>query len=161
MKTAGRNFWAVVLLMALVGCDPRVKNDIPPPPEGMLDKETFVTLHAELQLLEAAYRQRMLNGGDRDAVRAAHRVQILDAAGVSGLRLYGDLRLVVQPARSPAGPVSEQVQCSSLDSIEREPASGTEAHVTGPGDVDVSCTTSSNGRKRRTPAAPCCNLDVS
>ena len=112
MKTAGRNFWAVVLLMALVGCDPRVKNDIPPPPEGMLDKETFVTLHAELQLLEAAYRQRMLNGGDRDAVRAAHRVQILDAAGVSDSAFTATYNWwYSQPEALPA--VLQQVQAQA------------------------------------------------
>lgn len=117
MKTAGRNFWAVVLLMALVGCDPRVKNDIPPPPDGMLDKETFVTLHAELQLLEAAYRQRMLNGGDRDAVRAAHRVQILDAAGVNDSAFTATYNWwYSQPEALPG--VLEEVMLK-LDSIER------------------------------------------
>ena len=34
----------------------------------LVDRSTFVELHADLQLLEAAYRQRMLPGGDRDAL---------------------------------------------------------------------------------------------
>ena len=49
----------------------------------MVDRTTFIHLHADLQLLEAAYRQRMLPGGDRDAVRAAQRALLLNNAGVS------------------------------------------------------------------------------
>ena len=58
-------------------------SDAPPPPENMVDRATFIHLHADLQLLEAAYRQRMLPGGDRDAVRAAQRALTLANAGVS------------------------------------------------------------------------------
>lgn len=67
----------------LASCDPRPKEDIPARSDIMLDRATFVEVHAQLQLLEAAYRQRMLQGGDRDAIRAAHRKRILEDAGVS------------------------------------------------------------------------------
>ena len=67
----------------LASCDPRPKEDIPARSDIMLDRTTFVKVHAQLQLLEAAYRQRMLQGGDRDAIRAAHRKRILEDAGVS------------------------------------------------------------------------------
>lgn len=72
-----------LVVLAATGCDPRYKEDIPALPEGMLDKATFIELHAELQLLEAAHRQRMLRGGDRDAARTAHRKRILADAGVT------------------------------------------------------------------------------
>lgn len=107
----------VVAGLALTACDPRAKNDIPPHPEDMLDKATFITLHAELQLLEAAYRQRMLHGGDRDAVRAEHRARILSEAGVSDSAFTATYNWwYSQPEALP--PLLEEVLVT-LDSIER------------------------------------------
>ena len=44
----------MALLMALTGCDPRRKQDVPPLPEGFVEREQFIAIHAQLQLLEAA-----------------------------------------------------------------------------------------------------------
>lgn len=74
--------WLCAWGLALSGCDPRAKDDVPPKPEGFIEKGEFIGLHAELQLLEAAHRQHMLKG-DRDRTRALHRAQILEAAGVT------------------------------------------------------------------------------
>ncbi len=76
-------WFLIPVAIGFTSCDPRPQDDIPPRSDIMLDRVDFVQLHAELQLLEAAYRQRMLQGGDRDASRAAHRKRILDQAGVS------------------------------------------------------------------------------
>ena len=72
----------MALLMAMTGCDPRRKQDIPPQPEGFVEREQFIAIHAQLQLLEAAHRQHMLKG-DRDKARARYRASILKEAGVS------------------------------------------------------------------------------
>ena len=64
--------WLCAWGLALSGCDPRAKDDVPPKPEGFIEKGEFIGLHAELQLLEAAHRQHMLKG-DRDRTRALHR----------------------------------------------------------------------------------------
>ena len=112
--------WLLVgagVLTAFMGCDPRAKHDIPPRPDNMLDRETFVALHAEMQLLEAAHRQRMLHGGDRDAVRQAHRKQILADAGVSDSAFTATYEWwYSQPEALPA--VLEEVM-ARLDSMER------------------------------------------
>ena len=47
-----------------------------------MDREAFIEVHAELQLLEAAHRQHMLKG-DRDIARARYRASILKEAGVT------------------------------------------------------------------------------
>lgn len=74
--------WLTLSLLAMAGCDPRAKEDVPPKPDLFVERADFIVLHAQLQLLEAAHRQHMLKG-DRDRTRALHRAQILDAAGVS------------------------------------------------------------------------------
>ncbi len=68
--------------LILTGCDPRAQRDVPPKPDAFVEREAFIALHAEIQLLEAAHRQHMLKG-DRDRTRAMHRAQILEAAGVT------------------------------------------------------------------------------
>ena len=72
----------MALLMALTGCDPRRKQDVPPQPEGFVEREQFIAIHAQLQLLEAAHRPHMLQG-DRDQSRARYRASILKEAGVT------------------------------------------------------------------------------
>ena len=68
--------------IGLAGCDPRRADDVPPQPDGFMDRETFIEVHAQLQLLEAAHRQHMLKG-DRDKARARYRASILKEAGVT------------------------------------------------------------------------------
>ena len=74
------------LILALValtaGCDPRPAQDTPPIPDGFIEKEQFIKIHAELQVLEAAHRQHMLKG-DRDRARARYRASILKEAGAT------------------------------------------------------------------------------
>lgn len=72
----------MALLMAMTGCDPRRKQDVPPLPEGFVEREQFIAIHAQLQLLEAAHRQHMLKG-DRDKARARYRASILKEEGVT------------------------------------------------------------------------------
>lgn len=74
--------WIAAVAVLWSSCDPRAKQDVPPKPEGFVERRDFVALHAQLQLLEAAHRQHMLKG-DRDRSRALHRAQILDSAGVT------------------------------------------------------------------------------
>lgn len=83
----------------------------------MVDRTTFVHLHADLQLLEAAYRQRMLPGGDRDAVRASQRALILKNAGISDSAFTATYRWwYSQPEALPT--LLQEVQVT-LDSLER------------------------------------------
>lgn len=119
----GRQYFGVCFLMvvAFVGCDPRYKEDIPALPEGMLDKETFIELHAELQLLEAAHRQRMLRGGDRDAARTAHRKRILADAGVTDSAFSATYDWWYSQPEALPGMLEEVLL--KLDSIERASAS--------------------------------------
>lgn len=107
----------LALLATLAGCDPRTERDVPPRTEDMLDKATFIRLHAELQLLEAAYRQRMLHGGDRDAVRAAHRAQILAAADVTDSAFSATYDWWYSQPEALPGMLEEVLQV--LDSLER------------------------------------------
>ena len=114
-----RGWFAAIVLMvvAFAGCDPRAKQDVPPPPDDLVVRPLFVEIHAELQLLEAAYRQRMLHGGDRDALRAAHRARILAEAGVTDSALTATYNWwYSQPEALPK--VLEEVQLK-LDSIAR------------------------------------------
>ena len=116
---SGRGWIAGIglLLVALSGCDPRAKQDVPPPPDHRIGRTQFVEIHAELQLLEAAYRQRMLHGGDRDALRAAHRARILAEAGVTDSAFTATYNWwYSQPEALPK--VLEEVQMK-LDSIAR------------------------------------------
>lgn len=116
---SGRGWIAGIglLLVALSGCDPRAKQDVPPPPDNRIGRTQFVEIHAELQLLEAAYRQRMLHGGDRDALRAAHRARILAEAGVTDSAFTATYNWwYSQPEALPK--VLEEVQMK-LDSIAR------------------------------------------
>ena len=84
----------------------------------MLDRTTFVEVHAQLQLLEAAYRQRMLQGGDRDAIRAAHRKRILETAGVSDTAFTATYEWwYSQPEALPG--ILDEVKLR-LDSMERK-----------------------------------------
>lgn len=119
----GRQYFGlcILLMLAIAGCDPRYKKDIPALPEGMLDKETFIELHAELQLLEAAHRQRMLRGGDRDAARAAHRKRILTAAGVTDSAFSATYDWWYSQPEALPGLLEEVL--TKLDSIERASAS--------------------------------------
>jgi len=115
------NHWKLGLLGACLlvasGCDPRHKQDVPTPPQNMVDRTTFIHLHADLQLLEAAYRQRMLPGGDRDAVRAAQRALLLNNAGVSDSAFTATYKWwYSQPEALPA--ILQEVQVT-LDSLER------------------------------------------
>ena len=104
-------------LFAVTGCQQRAAQDVPTPPVDMVDRTTFVHLHADLQLLEAAYRQRMLPGGDRDAVRAAQRALILENAGVSDSAFTATYKWwYSQPEALPA--LLQEVQVT-LDSLER------------------------------------------
>ena len=99
------------------GCEPRSARDVPTPPQDMVDRSTFIELHADLQLLEAAYRQRMLPGGDRDAVRAAQRALILNNAGVSDSAFTATYKWwYSQPEALPT--ILQEVQVK-LDSLER------------------------------------------
>ena len=111
--------WLVITLapLMLASCDPRKADDVPPHTDIMIDRATFVDIHAELQLLEAAYRQRMLKGGDRDAARAAHRARILAEAGVSDSAFTATYEWwYSQPEALPA--MLEEVMVR-LDSLER------------------------------------------
>ena len=99
------------------GCEPRSTRDVPTRPQDMVDRSTFIELHADLQLLEAAYRQRMLPGGDRDAVRAAQRALILNNAGVSDSAFTATYKWwYSQPEALPT--ILQEVQVK-LDSLER------------------------------------------
>ena len=40
--------------IGLTGCDPRRANDVPPKPDGFMDREAFIEVHAQLQLLDPA-----------------------------------------------------------------------------------------------------------
>jgi hypothetical protein len=111
----------ILVVLALAGCDPRYKEDIPERPEGMLDRATFIELHAELQLLEAAHRQRMLRGGDRDAARTAHRKRILTSAGVSDSAFSATYDWWYSQPEALPGLLEEVLL--KLDSIERSSAS--------------------------------------
>ena len=119
----GRQYFGlcILLMLAIAGCDPRYKKDIPALPEGMLDKETFIELHAELQLLEAAHRQRMLRGGDRDAARAAHRKRILADAGVTDSAFSATYDWWYSQPEALPGLLEEVLL--TLDSMERASAS--------------------------------------
>lgn len=111
--------WLAIILAPVVlnSCDPRKADDVPPRTDVMIDRSTFVDIHAELQLLEAAYRQRMLKGGDRDAARAAHRARILADAGVSDSAFTATYEWwYSQPEALPA--MLEEVMVK-LDSLER------------------------------------------
>ena len=113
--------WSLVALgiglFLASGCEPRSARDVPTPPQDMVDRSTFIELHADLQLLEAAYRQRMLPGGDRDAVRAAQRALILKNAGVSDSAFTATYKWwYSQPEALPT--VLQEVQVK-LDSLER------------------------------------------
>ena len=107
----------VLAMVAFSGCDPRAKQDIPPPPNDLVGRAQFIEIHAELQLLEAAHRQRMLHGGDRDALRAAHRARILAEAGVTDSAFTATYNWwYSQPEALPK--VLEEVQLK-LDSMAR------------------------------------------
>lgn len=108
---------ALASMSLLSGCDPRAARDVPPRTEDMLDRPTFIRLHAELQLLEAAYRQRMLHGGDRDAVRAAHRARILADAGVTDSAFTATYEWWYSQPEALPGMLEEVLQV--LDSMER------------------------------------------
>lgn len=85
MKPWTRTAWLAAILVCSgwwTGCDTRSQNDIPPAPADLLDRQQFIEVHAQLQLLEAAHRQHMLKG-DRDRKRALLRGQILAKAGVT------------------------------------------------------------------------------
>lgn len=111
----------LLFLVAATGCDHRYKQDIPEMPQDMLDRATFIELHAELQLLEAAHRQRMLRGGERDAARAAHRKRILAEAGVTDSAFTATYDWWYSQPEALPGLLEEVLV--TLDSIERASAS--------------------------------------
>lgn len=114
MRTLGVALAALAL--GLMSCDPRAAHDVPPVPDNVVQRDTFVLLHARLQLLEAAYRQHMLKG-DRDRARARYRAFILDDAGVTDSAFTATYEWwYSQPEALP--PLLEEVQ-SHLDSMER------------------------------------------
>lgn len=104
------------LTLSLASCDPRATRDVPHTPDNLVQRDTFVALHARLQLLEAAYRQHMLKG-DRDRARARYRAFILRDAGVTDSAFTATYEWwYSQPEVLP--PLLEEVQ-SHLDSMER------------------------------------------
>ena len=103
------------LALGLMSCDP-VQPMTFRRADNVVQRDTFVLLHARLQLLEAAYRQHMLKG-DRDRARARYRAFILDDAGVTDSAFTATYEWwYSQPEALP--PLLEEVQ-SHLDSMER------------------------------------------
>jgi len=108
----------IFALVALTtGCDPRPAQDTPPIPDGFIEKEQFVKIHAQLQLLEAAHRQYMLKG-DRDRARARYRTSILKEAGATDSAFNATYNWwYSQPEALPA--LIEEIQLH-LDSLAME-----------------------------------------
>lgn len=108
----------VLALAALTaGCDPRPAKDVPPIPGGFIEREQFIGIHAQLQLLEAAHRQHMLKG-DRDRARARYRASILKEAGATDSAFTATYNWwYSQPEALPA--LLEEVQVH-LDSMARQ-----------------------------------------
>ena len=111
----------VFALFALTsGCDHRTVRDIPPIPEGLIEKEKFIEIHAQLQLLEAAHRQHMLKG-DRDKARMRYRSSILKQAGTTDSAFTATYNWwYAQPEALP--PLMEEIQIH-LDSLTRKSTS--------------------------------------
>jgi hypothetical protein len=77
-----RVLFLFAILSLFSACDLRSERDVPPRPEQMIGRHDFVSIHAQLQLLEAAHRQHMLKG-DRERSRALHKDRVLREAGIS------------------------------------------------------------------------------
>jgi len=106
----------LAVTISLAGCDPRRTRDVPPVPENFIERELFIDIHTQLQLLEAAHRQHMLKG-DRDRDRARYRARILREAGVTDSAFTATYDWwYSQPEALPA--LLEDIQ-AHLDSIER------------------------------------------
>ena len=53
-----RILFLFAILSLFSACDLRSERDVPPRPEQMIGRHDFVSIHAQLQLLEAAHRPR-------------------------------------------------------------------------------------------------------
>ena len=70
---------AVILLVGLSSCQSEGGDDAPPP----LDQETFVPVLLDMQILEATYKQRVVQRANKDSLMSHNYAFIFNKHGIT------------------------------------------------------------------------------